>query len=169
MLPSITTSRLFISKLSLANDGFILQLVNTQGWLQFIGDRNVHNLQQAQDYIEKINSNPSIEYQVVFLKETDAAIGVISFIQRDYLPHPDIGFAFLPSCQKQGYAYEAACAVLQYIASNQHHQYILATTLPHNISSIKLLQRLGFHLQRTLEINHENLLVYSLANLPKIQ
>ncbi len=37
------TNRLTLRKLEEKDCSFILELLNTEGWLKFIGNRNVHN------------------------------------------------------------------------------------------------------------------------------
>src|SRR5947199_5066293 len=102
MLTNLTTERLSLNALAIEDTDFIQELVNTQGWLQFIGDRNVHSKEDAINYINKINSSPNIQYRVVRLTELQTPIGIISFIKRDYLEHFDIGFAFLPQYNGKG-------------------------------------------------------------------
>ena len=86
------TKRLVLTELGLNDAAFINELVNTQAWIKFIGDRNIKTAAEAKNYVEKIMNNPAINYWVVKLKGQDAGIGVISFIKRDYLEHYDIGF-----------------------------------------------------------------------------
>jgi RimJ/RimL family protein N-acetyltransferase len=105
-------------------------------------------------------ANPAIAYFVARLKENDAALGLITFIKRDYLNHHDIGFAFLPAYSKQGYAYEAACAFLKSL-TNPPHAQIQAVTISHNVSSIALLKKLGLQFEKEIEMNNESLQVYS--------
>src|ERR1044072_2576440 len=100
----INTERLLLQPLSLQDDQFIFELVNTEGWLKFIGNRNINALTDAQIYIRKILSSENIAYLVVSLKKVGDKIGVITFIKREYLEHHDIGFAFLPAFSKNGYA-----------------------------------------------------------------
>lgn len=152
-----TTNRLLLRKLTTADAAFIFELVNTAGWIKFIGDRNVKNAEDAGNYIQKILSNDAIAYRVVTLKDEQTAIGVVTFIKRDYLDHPDIGFAFLPAYGKQGYAFEASKEVLHDLLEKEDHQTILATTIPENGASIQLLKRLGFSFSK--EINHEGLVL----------
>ena len=108
----IHTDRLSIGPLLSTDTMFISELVNSKGWLQFIGDRKVHSPEDAAAYIEKINDNPHVTYWVARLKDTGTAAGVVTLIKREYLEHHDIGFAFLPVFAGKGYAYEAAKAVL---------------------------------------------------------
>jgi ribosomal-protein-alanine N-acetyltransferase len=161
MLTNLTTDRLFLNALAVEDHGFIQELVNTDGWLQFIGDRNIHSKEAAVNYINKVNSSQNIKYLVVRLTVSQTPIGIISFIKRDYLEHFDIGFAFLPQYNGKGYAYEAAKAVLTTIGSMPEHPTVLATTIPDNERSIKLLNRLGLHFEKVMEVEGEILYVYS--------
>ncbi len=116
---------------------FILELVNTEGWIKFIGNRNITSQAEAMAYIQKVLNNENIFYWVVQLKGSNEKIGIITFIKRDYLEDHDIGFAFFPRFFKNGYAYEATVAVLNKILKELVHAHILATTVPGNISSIR--------------------------------
>src|SRR5215217_4875843 len=108
--PYLKTERLLIKPLTLTDDNFILELLNTEGWIRFIGNRNINTPLEARDYIQKILENENIKYWVVKLKDNQYAIGIVTYIKRDYLEHHDIGFAFLPNFAKNGYAYEATNA-----------------------------------------------------------
>src|SRR5690242_10451129 len=93
---TLTSKRLLLTKLSLDDADFIFELVNSPGWLKFIGDRNVKAPEDARMFILKILNNPSVNYWIVRVQELLLPIGVVSFIKRDYLDFYDIGFAFLP-------------------------------------------------------------------------
>jgi RimJ/RimL family protein N-acetyltransferase len=157
----ISTSRLLITDITLNDAGFMLELLNTDGWKQFIGDRNVNNKQEAEAYIQKIIDNPNFGYFTVRLKEGDLPIGMTSMIKRDYLDHHDIGFAFLPDYKGKGYAFEAASAVLNHPSTLAVHTKVLATTLKHNSSSIQLLERLGLVLDKEIKVEGKELFLYS--------
>jgi RimJ/RimL family protein N-acetyltransferase len=160
MQETYITARLSLNKLSVSDAAFIKDLVNTPGWLQFIGNRNVNSIEDAITYIHKILGNKNVIYWVVRLKESGTAIGIITLIRRDYLDHPDIGFAFLPAYHAKGYAYEAATVVLNDAA--QQHAVTIAITIKENTTSIKLLEKLGLSFERELVRDGESLLVYSL-------
>jgi RimJ/RimL family protein N-acetyltransferase len=156
-----STPRLNLSPLTTTDARFIIQLVNTPGWLAFIGDRNVHNDDDALAYIKRITDNPNVIYWVVRQNETNDAIGVVTFIKREYLDHHDIGFAFLPQYAKQGFAYEAAMAVLADVMIET--KTVLATTVPENTSSIQLLEKMGLSYEREITDEGDNLLVYGIS------
>ncbi len=162
MKKNYTTQRLTLQKLSEDDAGFVNALVNTEGWIRFIGDRNVKSTDDAKAYIQKILANQNINYWVVKLQDSNTPIGIVTFIKREYLDHPDIGFAFLPEYAKKGYAFEAAKVVLNDSMDDPAHTYILATTIKENEKSISLLEKLGLRYLKEIENEDEKLLVYSI-------
>ncbi|MDF0692775.1 GNAT family N-acetyltransferase [Aquirufa ecclesiirivi] len=155
----LRSQRLYVKDLSLKDAPFLLELLNTPGFMEFIGDRGVRSWEEAKAFCTKLRNNPAIHYRVVFLQSSDIPLGIISLVQRDYLPQPDIGFAFLPTYSGMGYAYEAASLVLDDYFVN-HKAPIFATTLEHNVRSIKLLLRLDLTFERSIERDQQQLLVY---------
>lgn len=160
---SLATNRLLIEPLTLGDDHFIFELLNTESWLRYIGNRNITSVEKATEYIQNILAKENTTYWVVELKKGKTKLGIVTFIQRDYLPHPDVGFAFLPQSCKQGFAYEAANAVLQQLFQQGNHTHILATTLPYNLNSIRLLEKIGFVFEKEMELEKETLLVYKVS------
>lgn len=156
----ITTERLFVEKLSEKDTHFIFELLNTEDWIRYIGNRNIHSEVDALKYIQKINKNSDTTYWKVVLQETDNSIGLITLIKRDYLDFSDIGFAFLPAYYHKGYAYEAAKAVLESLSENT-----TAITLPENTSSVKLIEKLGLKFEKTIQAECEILFLYSNSNI----
>lgn len=157
------TARLLLDRLTADDNSFVKELVNTPGWLRFIGDRQVHTPDDAAKYIEKIMSNPAIIYWIVRLSESREPVGVVTFIQRDYLDHPDIGFAFLPQHAGKGYAHEAAQVVLDAALADPAYPQVLATTLKDNTSSIRLLEKLGLRWKEEISRDGELLSVYEIS------
>lgn len=120
----LSTERLIVENIKLSDNKFIFELVNSIGWLKFIGNRNVSSPIEATAYIQKIIDTSNLYYWVVKLKESNIAIGIITFIKREYLEYHDIGFAFLPSFFNKGYAYEATSAVLNSVIQTHKLSYI---------------------------------------------
>ncbi len=156
------TERLQLRILSAADAAFIFELVNTAGWIKFIGDRNVHSNEDADGYIQKILANDDVSYLVVTLQENQIPIGIVTFIKRNYLEHHDIGFAFLPAYSKLGYAFEATKAVLHDLLKAELHKTILATTLKENDSSIQLLKKLGFTFSKEIKNGNDVLQLFTI-------
>ncbi len=148
---TISTDRLNLEIVSVQDADFIMSLVNSKGWMENIGDRNIHSKGDALVYIDKILGTQDFFYWVARIKETNTPIGIISFLKRSYLENFDIGFAFLPDFNNKGYAYEAASAVLTMLSKLPEYDVVLATTLFSNRSSIKLLTKLGFRFKEEVE------------------
>lgn len=143
----LQTDRLELKKISLMDAPFILELFNSPGWKQYIGDRNVHNIEDAENYIRdkylpsfKINGYGSF---VCVLKETGEIIGSCGLYKRENLNHPDIGFAFLPQFFGKGYAFEAASKIMTYAKTTLKIPKILGFTTKNNKASIALLHKIG--------------------------
>jgi len=138
------TSRLLIRPIELGDAGFLFLLLNSPGWLYYIGDRNVGDENQAKAYIERIQNTPNFEYMTVTLKEENIPIGVVSLIKRTEYEFPDIGYALLPPYMKQGYAYEATSSLVEQVWASGIATCLLAITKSDNLSSLRLLEKLGF-------------------------
>jgi ribosomal-protein-alanine N-acetyltransferase len=159
---SIKTERLSIEPLTTDDHTFIRELVNSQGWLQFIGNRNINSDEDAIAYIERILNSATIDYWVVRVSDSKEPVGMVSLVKRDYLPQPDIGFAFLPIHMNKGYAYEATKAVMDKLKELKLFDNFFAITIPGNVSSIRLLDKLGLKFEKQIEVNEEKLQLYQI-------
>jgi len=149
----LETSRLAIRQLTLADDAFILTLVNTPAWLQFIGDKGVHNLADARAYML---NGPMASYEKL-------GFGLCGLLQRETLENTDIGFALLPEYIGKGYGFEAASAVLDYARQVLKLNRIVAIAKPGNLPSIQLLTKLGMIVEKTITLppDGEELLLFT--------
>jgi ribosomal-protein-alanine N-acetyltransferase len=161
MKDTFETERLLLSEITLENGPFIFELVNTPGWIKYIGERNIRTLDDANKYIEKLLNTPKLIYWIVRLKGALTEPGVITFIKREYLDHYDIGFAFLPQYAHKGYAFEASKEVLHYGLKELRMPAVVATTLAENISSIRLLEKLGLQFEKGITEGDLELQVYT--------
>jgi len=141
------TARLRLRHLAPTDAPFILELVNEPGWLRFIGDRGVHDLESARGYIERgprdMYTRLRFGLYCVESKADSASIGLCGLIKRDTLEDVDLGFALLERHQGRGYAREAARATLDE-ARGLGLRRVAAITSPDNERSILLLTALGF-------------------------
>jgi len=160
------TERLRLREFTLTDTAFIVELLNTSGWLKYIGDRNVRTEKQAIAYLE---NGPVRSYRehgfglsAVELKQENKIIGMCGILKRDTLEHPDIGFAFLPDFMGNGYAYEIASTTLAYANDTLHLPIICAITDPDNTSSIRLLEKIRMTFIKTFRFpgTNEELLLF---------
>lgn len=163
------TERLILREFTVEDAEFILALLNEPSFLRYIGDKKVRELEDAGQYIL---NGPVASYErnafglyLVELRESHTPMGMCGLIQREELPDPDIGFAFLPEFWNKGFAFEAATAVLQDARERRRLERILAITSLDNEASIGLLQRLGFTFEREIRLAADREPV-KLFNLP---
>ena len=152
----LISSRLRLRKLTKQDAGFIVELLNDPDWLKYIGDHNVKNCQDAHVYIRQ---GPLAMYQqhtmgllLVESLEHQTPIGLCGLLKRATLPHPDLGFAFLPQYRKQGFALEAAKLALTDVFDRKKTRKVLAITSIDNEKSINLLTNLGFSFKGLIEL-----------------
>jgi len=77
------------------------------------------------------------------------------------LPDADIGFAFLPQFEKQGFAFESASAMMKYGRKTLNLNRVLAITTKDNESSGRLLAKLGFEFEGFTTSGDEELKLFS--------
>ena len=136
---------------------FILELLNDPDWLRFIGDKGVRTLDDARNYIR---TGPVESYAkhgfgllLVELKTDRSRMGLCGLVRRDVLPGVDLGYAFLPPYRRNGYAIEAASAVLRFARESARLDRILAITDPDNERSIRVLEKLDFAYERRVRLS----------------
>lgn len=155
------TERLNLCRFAAEDAEFILKLVNEPAWLRFIGDRGVHSLDDAQQYIR---NGPMRSYErsgfglyLVRLKDGKIPLGMCGLLKREGLEDVDLGFAFLPEFWGKGYAFEAAAAVMAMGRALHGLKKIAAIVSPDNDSSKKLLRKLGFTFEKMVKLPGEAL------------
>lgn len=143
----LDTDRLYLRELQLSDAPFIIELLNSAGWLKYIGDRNVRTIEEAEVYLKNgpLKSYAELGYglSLVALKSTNKSIGMCGLLKRDYLEYPDIGFAFLPEVMGNGYALEITLALKQFAEVHRQINKLCAIVQTDNDRSIKLLKKLG--------------------------
>ncbi len=144
----LETSRLIIREAEIGDAPFFYELLNSRGWLDNIGDRNIHSLADAElfivdKYLVSYSTN-GFGFWVVCLKDDNRAIGMAGFAKRPHLEYADLGYAFLPDFQQKGFAREAAEAALKYGREDLKFEKIIAIVLANNSPSVNLLKKLGF-------------------------
>lgn len=163
------SERLLLRRAQREDAAFLLHLLNQPSWIRNIGDRGVRTLGDAERYIDArmLESFRTLGYgmNVVELKSTREPIGLCGLVRRDTLAHPDLGFALLDAYEGQGYALEAAAAVMAHARQVLKIRRLLAITAPANARSGKLLGKLGFVLERRARLapGTEELNIYTTA------
>ena len=167
-MPILETNRLTLTELSTDDAPFIFELLNSPGWLEFIGDRGIKTLDDAINYIVngpiKSYEKNNFGLYSVKLKDGNIPIGICGLIKRDSLEDIDIGFAFLPDYEGKGYAYESAVAILSNAKTELRIKRIVAITIKENSKSIQLLEKTGFAFEKLIQLpdDAEELMLFAI-------
>ncbi|MBL4594721.1 MAG: GNAT family N-acetyltransferase [Flavobacteriales bacterium] len=162
------TQRLLFRPTNTEDASFILALLNTPKWLKYIGNRQLNTVADAEAYI-KNKMYPQLERlgfanNTIIRKSDNIKIGTCGLYDREGLDGIDIGFAFLPQYEKQGYAFEASNKLKDVAINEFGITKISGITTKDNTSSHKLLEKLGLKLMGPISLpnDDEELLLFEL-------
>jgi RimJ/RimL family protein N-acetyltransferase len=163
----LETDRLKLREFITGDTAFIIELLNSPGWIQFIGNRNMKTEEEAKAYLEngliKSYKENGFGLWLVEMKENGTPIGMCGIVKRVGLDDPDIGFAFLPGYEGKGYALEVAQATMHYAKERLNLKTVKAITVPANVRSIRLLEKIGMRYVEPLCLpgSNEELMLFS--------
>jgi RimJ/RimL family protein N-acetyltransferase len=161
-VPIVETARLVLRHFEAGDAPFILSLLNEPSWIENIGNKGVHTLDDAAQYVENVPvamyARTGFGLYLVELKPTAEPIGMCGLIKRDGLVDVDVGFAFLPTHWGNGYAREATSAIVEYGRRAFGLTRIVAIVSEGNDRSAALLDRLGFAFEGMTSVREGELL-----------
>ncbi|WP_312297442.1 GNAT family N-acetyltransferase [Chryseobacterium sp.] len=147
------TERLILRPMSPLEDrDFVFDLYNRPKFVQYIGNRNVNSAEDAENYILN-RFAPQIEKlgfgnYLLVTKEGNEKIGAVGIFQREGLEILDIGYSLLEEFEGKGYAFEAAQKVKSIALDDFGLSKISAIISKDNISSQKLIEKLGLRFKK---------------------
>jgi len=157
---SFETDRLLLIPTTVEDAAFQLELMNSALWIQNIGDRGVKTLEACEKYIlnRMIAQEERLGFSnyTVFIKPQRIPIGSCGLYDREGIEGIDIGFAFMPEYFGKGYAYEAASTIMQAGIELFGLSKINAITIRDNITSQKLLDKLGLKYIRDIRLPNDD-------------
>ncbi len=148
--------------LTLDDADLMLRIWTDPDFLRYVGDRGVQTIGQAREAIAEgaLLSYAEFGYGPYHVALRDGtAIGVCGLYSRAELDHPDLGFAILTPYRRQGYAFEAAEAVLKSCIEDLDLHWLYAIVAPANDASRVLIQKLGMHYDRPLQLDGDDSVV----------
>lgn len=165
---NIETNNLLIRPTTIEDANFLLKLMNSPKWIQFIGNREVYSIEEAENYItyKMLPQLENLGYtnNTITRKSDNVKIGICGLYKRDETDGLEIGFALLPKFENQGYAFEANIEMISFAKNILKVKSITAYTDPKNLASQKLLEKLGLLFIKPVILPNEteNVLVYKL-------
>jgi len=165
---SFQSERLIISPTLEKDAELIYQLMNTPKFIKYVGDRQLYSVEDAEKYIQdkmlpQLHSLGYSNYSLIN-KKNGAKIGICGLYDREGIDGIDIGFGILPEYEGLGYAFESSSRIIKAAFDKLEITKIKAITNKHNISSQRLLIKLGFKLKGIIMLPNENdeLLLYNI-------
>lgn len=165
---NLETERLVLKPISTNDSEFIFELYNSPKFLEFIGDRNIKSVEEAENYIST-KFLPQLERlgfgnYLIVRKSDNQKIGAVGIFEREGLDIQDIGFSFLEEFHGKGYGFESASKLLDYVFTDFNLKKISAITSKENIASQNLIQKLGLKYLKTVQLpdDDEELLYYEI-------
>ena len=146
----------------------IYQLMNSSKFIKYVGDRNINSIEDAEKYIRtkmlpQLRTDGYSCYSLI-TKTGGEKIGTCGLYNRDGIDGVDIGFGLLPQYEKLGYAYESSHRLIKAAFEEFEIKEVKAITSKANISSQKLLEKLGLKIEGTTRLpdGNEELLLYKI-------
>jgi len=150
----------------------IYQLMNTPKFIKFVGDRQINSIRDAEKYIQikmlpQLNTLGYSSYSLI-TKADGSKIGTCGLYNRAGIDGIDIGFGLLPQYEGLGYAYESSHRLLKAAFEEFEIEEIKAITSKENISSQRLLEKLGLEMTGTTKLPNEDheILLYTKKRNP---
>lgn len=152
----IETERLYLSRVTVDDASFLVDLLNEPSFLQYIGDKGVRTTEEAVKYIktEFLDSYAQRGFGLllVTIKPNNTPIGICGIKKRVSLELPEIGYAFLSKFRSKGYATESARAVIDYACNELGLKRVVAITSPENKASVRVLEKIGFQFKKMIDL-----------------
>jgi RimJ/RimL family protein N-acetyltransferase len=149
---AIETTRLQLRKLTLDDADLLLDVWNDPAFIRYVGDRGIRTIAEAHDAMQqgalRLYDTYGYGPYRMALRIDDTPVGICGLFRRDGLDEPDIGYSTLPDHCGRGYAYEAACAVIELAHAEFSLERLIAIISPDNDASIGLIRKLGFEFER---------------------
>jgi [ribosomal protein S5]-alanine N-acetyltransferase len=169
----LLTDRLSIRPFTLADADFIVALLNDPDWLRFIGERNVRTPDDARTYLRNgplaAQAKHGFALWAVERRGGDGTpLGMCGLVRREGLDDVDLGYAFLPAARGQGFAREAAAAVLAHGFGALGLPRIVAITRVDNTASGRVLEAVGMRFVRRLRLpgHNDDSMLYAAGSPP---
>lgn len=155
-MKTLETARLIIDEITAKDAPFMLKMLNDPAFIKYVADRGVRTEEQARTYIHDRLTASYEEHGfgmgAVRLKDSGELIGMCGLVDRESLEDIDIGYGFLPKFRGNGYALEAALAVMKMGREDFGLHRLLAIIHPANTGSRALAEKMGMHFESMIRL-----------------
>lgn len=167
--PTLKTEMFTLRKVNISDAENIFEIRSDEVYSKFTGIKRYETVQEAEVYLVKIegmiNRNEAILWSID-MKDTKEYVGGICLWNiSDDKTQAEIGYDLLPKYRGKGYIQEAIHAVMNYAFEVLKLDKIVAEEVRvENIKSIKALERCGFVLEKTFQVQMDDGIIEQRAN-----
>ena len=167
--PTLQTERLTLRKVNKSDAENIFEIRSDEAYSKFTGVKRYETVKEAEVYVTKIEGmidrNEVILWSID-MKGTNEYVGGISLWNiSDDKTQAEIGYDLLPKYRGNGYIQEAINAVSNYAFEVMKlHKIVAEHVRVENIKSIKALERYGFLLEKTFQVQMDDGSIEQRAN-----
>jgi ribosomal-protein-alanine N-acetyltransferase len=161
----LSTERLLLSPLTTEHLVSVHELWVQPSVRRYLWDDEIISLERAAEPLKASARNfqeRGFGLWGLYLHATHELVGFCGLRVTNLFPEPELLFAVADRWQRQGLGYEAGLSVLAYAFGPLALARVGAVTDPPNISSQRLLERLGMHLVRRAGHAELDMLFYGL-------
>ena len=153
------TDRLLLRPYELSDAAFVLECYNSPKFIQFIGDKHIRTIEDAEQYIRErfLPQFKTLGFgnYLILLKATGEKIGSIGVFEREGLAVKDMGYSLLERFEGKGYAFEAATKIKELAFTEFGVSQLSAITTAENVRSQKLIEKLGLRYKKTIRLPND--------------
>lgn len=152
----LETERLLVRELTLADIDDLFELYSYEGMTDYMEGLYPYEEEYAYQkaYIESMYGFFGYGMWLVFEKKTGKLVGRAGVEHREELDGElELGYAIGTPWQGQGFATEVCEGILKYVQEELYFEEIVSLVEPANQASVHLLKKLGFFMEKELELD----------------
>jgi ribosomal-protein-alanine N-acetyltransferase len=167
--PTLQTDRFILRKLNKSDARNIFEIRSDEEYSKLTGVKRYESVEEAEGYIARvegmIDRNEAILWSIVMKGNNEYVGGICLWNISDDKTQAEIGYDLLPKHRGNGYIQEAIAAVSRYAFDVLKLDRIVAEEVRvENIKSIKVLERYGFQLEKTFQVQMDDGSIEQRAN-----
>ena len=143
MLP-LETKRLIIRPTNMRDVSSIHEMLNCKETMKFFVE-GVYSKEKVNEFINR--NHKETHHFTILLKSSNRIVGKLSYNPWFMKRTKEIGWIIFKTAEGNGYATEAAKAIIKYAFETEKIHRLVATCQPENIASIRVCEKLGMRLE----------------------
>jgi len=152
----LETERFILRVPTLRDAPLILALFNQPDCVQYMGEKNLKTVEDAEKYLEDKFFTMYQKYGfclfIIQLSSLNVSAGICGLVKRDSMDDVEIGYAMLSAYQNQGIAIETGLAVRNYAFNDLGLKRLAGLTAVDNHGSAHVLERIGLDYIKNIQL-----------------